>query len=129
MCHKLEFFAKLKKVVEVKKYASILVLALVYFSIGIMWAIQKDKVDLEHGLGLVAACTSLAGTIWIMMGVWLSQDEIFVLNKVKLKSPKLVAAMKGFFLEAHHQLKIGALLLGLGFAAQIVSVLAAIFKW
>lgn len=112
-----------------KKFTSVIVLLLVYVAIAVMWAIHRDKVDLEHGLGLVAAFTSFAGTLWIMLGVWLSHDQILALSNLPAKSPKLVKQMKGLFLEAHHQLLLGVLFLGLGLVAQIISVLAAIYKW
>lgn len=118
-----------KKTYQWKNFGGFAVVVLVYIAIAIMWAIHSDKVDLEHGAGLVAAFTSFAGTLWIMLGVWLSHDQILALNKLPTKSPKLVTQMKGLFFEAHHQLSIGVLFLGFGLVAQVVSVLAAINKW
>jgi hypothetical protein len=103
--------------------------AVFYACFFVFWHIYRDRVSLEHGLGLVGSLSSFAGTLWIMIGTLLSPDDVKALGALRNRSPKFQAVVRELFLGAQRQLLAGSLLLLLGFAAQVAGVLAAAFHW
>ena len=114
--------------VDMKKTSSIIVVLLVYVGILVLWAVHKEKVDLVHGLALMSALTTMAGTLWVMMGVWLPHNQIDALSLTH-RSTKILKTMKNLFLDAHHQLILGLCALFIGFVGQVLPILAAFFHW
>lgn len=113
------------KNISMKNLLSIIVLGIFYTSLGGFYAIQKDKIDLEHGAALVAAGFTIGGTYWVMLGAWVERKELQEINTTRDVNQK-IEIMIGFFKGAHRKVVLGGVALLLGFVIQLISVYAGI---